>query len=67
MSRTFTAATDDSLISLIEGAKDRLAIIAPGLTTPVARALAARMRELPDLSLTVILDAAMTPSRKRSG
>ena len=57
MSRTFTAATDDSLISLIEGAKDRLAIIAPGLTTPVARALAARMRELPDLSLTVILDA----------
>ena len=57
MSRTFTAATDDSLISLIEGAKDRLAIIAPGLTTPLARALAARMRELRDLSLTVILDA----------
>ena len=57
MSRTFTAATDDSLIALIEGAKDRLAIIAPGLTTPVAKALAARMRELPDLSLTVILDA----------
>ena len=57
MSRTFTAATDDSLIALIEGARDRLAIIAPGLTTPVAKALAARMRELPDLLLTVILDA----------
>ena len=57
MSRTFTTATDDSLITLIEGARDRLAIIAPGLTTPVARALAARMKELPTLSLTVVLDA----------
>ena len=57
MSRTFTTATDDSLIALIEGAQDRLAVIAPGLTTPVAKALATRMRELPDLSLTVILDA----------
>ena len=57
MSRTFTPATDDSLIALIEDAKDRLAIIAPGLTTPVAKALAARMRDLSTLSLTVILDA----------
>ena len=57
MSRTFTTATDDSLIELIEETKDRLVVIAPGLTTPVARALAARMKELPDLSLTVILDA----------
>ena len=57
MSRTFTTATDDSLITLIEGAQNRLAVIAPGLTTPVARALAARMKELPTLSLTVILDA----------
>ena len=57
MSRTFTTATDDSLIALIAGAQNRLAVIAPGLTTPVARALAARMKELPTLSLTVILDA----------
>ncbi len=57
MSRTFTTATDDSLIALIEGAKDRIAVIAPGLTTPVAKALAARMNEMPTLSLTVILDA----------
>ena len=57
MSRTFTTATDDSLITLIDGAQNRLAVIAPGLTTPVARALAARMKELPTLSLTVILDA----------
>ena len=57
MNRTFTAATDDSLIALIAGAQNRLALIAPGLTTPVARALAARMKELPTLSLTVTLDA----------
>ena len=57
MTRTFTTATDDSLIALIEGAHNRLALIAPALTTPVAQALAARMADLPDLSLTVILDA----------
>ena len=57
MSRTFTTATDDSLIALIHGAKGRLAVIAPGLTTAVAKALAARMKESPTLPLTVILDA----------
>ncbi|NQW51163.1 MAG: hypothetical protein HQ465_07990 [Rhodospirillales bacterium] len=57
MSRTFTTATDDSLIALIKSATNRLAVIAPGLTTPVAKALAARMADLPFLSLTVVLDA----------
>ena len=57
VSRTFTTATDDSLIALIKGASNRLAVIAPGLTTPVAKALAARMADLPSLSLTVVLDA----------
>lgn len=57
MGRTFTTATDDSLITLIKGATNRLAVIAPGLTTPVAKALAARMADLPSLSLTVVLDA----------
>jgi hypothetical protein len=56
MTRTFTTATDDSLIALIKGATKRLALIAPALTTPVAEALAGRMTDLPDLSLTVILD-----------
>jgi len=37
MSRAFTTATDSSLINLIQGAR---ALIAPALTTPVARALA---------------------------
>ena len=57
MTRSFTTATDDSLIALINGARNRLAIIAPALTTPVAEALATRMADLPTLSLTVILDA----------
>jgi hypothetical protein len=54
MTRTFTTANDDSLIHLIQSARTRLALIAPALTTPVARAL---MADLPALSLTVILDA----------
>jgi hypothetical protein len=58
MTRAFTTATDRSLINLIQGARTRVALIAPALTTPVARALAARMVDLPALSLTVILDAA---------
>ena len=57
MSRTFTSATDEALIRLIADAKVRLSVIAPGLTTPVAEALVARLKDLPELSLSVILDA----------
>ena len=57
MTRTFITASDDSLINLIQSARTRLAVIAPAITTPVAQALAARMADLPALSLTVILDA----------
>lgn len=57
MMGTFTTSTDASLIALIKGARNRLAIIAPALTTPVAKALAERMVDLSSLSLTVILDA----------
>lgn len=57
MSRTFTTASDETLMALIKGATTRLAVIAPGLTTPVAKVLAARMDDLPALSLTVVLDA----------
>lgn len=57
MSRTFTTATDDSVIAMIRSARQRLAVIAPGVTTAVALALAERMTDLPNLSLTVILDA----------
>jgi hypothetical protein len=57
MTRTFTTATDDSVIEMIKTASHRLAVIAPGVTTPVANALAERMSDLPGLSLTIILDA----------
>lgn len=57
MSRVFATATDDTIIEMIRSAGSRLAVIAPGVTTPVAEALSERMRHLPELSLTVILDA----------
>lgn len=57
MTRIFTTATDNNLIALIRGARNRLAVITPALTTPVAEALAARMADLSDLSLTITLDA----------
>lgn len=50
-------AADENLIELIKRARKRLAVIAPGLNQSVARALAARMKDLDTLSLTVILDA----------
>lgn len=57
LARTFSVASDDSLVRLIRSARDRLAVIAPALTTTVAQALADRMADYPGLSLTVILDA----------
>lgn len=57
MDRSFVTATDDRLIELITSAKHRLAVITPGLTTSVARSVAARMHDLPQLALTVVLDA----------
>lgn len=57
MSRTFTTATDDALIELIQTATHRLIIVAPGLTTPVAKALRGSIGLLSTQSLTVILDA----------
>ncbi|KKM24802.1 hypothetical protein LCGC14_1601430 [marine sediment metagenome] len=57
MTRTFTTATDEGVIDMIRSAQRRLSVIAPGVTTPVAKALAERMIDLPELSLTVILDA----------
>ena len=56
MNRTFTTATDDKLIELIQSAVHRLIIVAPGLTTPVAEALGHCIGTLSAQSLTVILD-----------
>lgn len=57
MSRTFTTATDEVLLELIQAAKCRLIVIAPAVTTAVAKVLVARMTDLPTLSLDIILDA----------
>lgn len=57
MTTVFTTATDDEVEKLVRGARTRLAVIAPGVTMPVAEALAERMRDMPALSVTVILDA----------
>jgi hypothetical protein len=57
LTRTFTIATDESQIALIRSASTRLLVIAPALTIRVAEAIAARMADLPGLSLTIILDA----------
>ena len=55
--RTFTVASDDTLIRLIEKARTRLAVIAPALTKKVAEALVRRLQDLDGLRLTVVLDA----------
>lgn len=57
MSRTFTTATDENLLELIQAAKHRLIVIAPAVTTAVAKILVARMADLSTLSLDIILDA----------
>lgn len=55
--RTFTVATDDAVIAMIESAKRRLVVIAPALSQAVANSLAARFDELADLDIRVIVDA----------
>lgn len=55
--RTFTVATDDAVISMIERAKRRLVVIAPALSRVVADALATRFGDLADLDIRVIVDA----------
>lgn len=55
--RTFTVATDEAVISMIQSAKRRLIVIAPGLSGTVADALAARFDDLDDLDVRVIVDA----------
>ena len=57
MTQTFTNAIDEGVINMIQIARHRLVVIAPAVTTPVAKALADRMTDLPHLKITVILDA----------
>lgn len=56
MSTTFVGASDAEIINLVVRAKRRLVVIAPAHSSKVARAIAERMDDLPELSLSVILD-----------
>lgn len=55
--RTFAVASDEALVDLILRARSRLVVIAPALTKRVADAVARRLKDLGQLSVTVILDA----------
>jgi hypothetical protein len=55
--RVFTVASDDTLIELINVAKNRIVFVAPGLTKRVAEALGKRLPEEETVSVSVILDA----------
>lgn len=57
MTTSFTSASDDQIIALVNKARRRLVVIGPAFSEAVAKALAARMEDLPALSLSLILDA----------
>lgn len=57
MHPTFTAATDDQIAEMVTSAKKRLVVVLPACSSSVAKAIAARMKDLPNLSLSIILDA----------
>lgn len=54
---TFTVASDERLTFLIETARERLIVVAPALTKPVAEALSYRLRDEGRINITVVLDA----------
>lgn len=59
MARLFTVASDETLLSMIESARERLVIVAPGLSQAVATALAGRIKQQDwpqELSVTLDVD-----------
>src|SRR4051812_9239429 len=56
LDRAFSVATDETLVHLIQRARQRLIVVSPALTDPVANALAIRLGEKGSLVTTVILD-----------
>lgn len=57
MTQTFTSASPDRIVEMILAAQHRLVFVAPALTRTAAEALAGRMEDLPNLSLSIIIDA----------
>jgi hypothetical protein len=55
--KTFVPVDDAALIQLIQAARQRIVFIAPGMTLPVAKALGARIEEMDQLNITLVLDS----------
>lgn len=53
---TFREVNDDSLIKLIDQARQRIVFVAPGIHQPVAEALGKRLADIDQLSVTVVID-----------
>jgi hypothetical protein len=58
MTTSFANASDDQIIALVKKASRRLVVIGPAFSVALAKALAARIEDLPALSFSSILDAA---------
>lgn len=54
--KTFCAVNDSLLIEKINAAKQRIVFIAPGIYSPVAKALGRRFKDIAGLDVTVVLD-----------
>ncbi|MEA1051902.1 hypothetical protein U5801_19125 [Lamprobacter modestohalophilus] len=54
--QSFSIADDKTLIDLIRSAKQRLVYVAPGVSEPIADAIAERLPEQGSLNVSVILD-----------
>jgi len=54
--RSVTIANDRTIIDLINGAQNRLIVVAPALNEPIAKALCKRWRALGESKVNVILD-----------
>jgi hypothetical protein len=54
--QSFSVADEKSLIDLIQSARQRLVYVAPGVTEPIAEAIANRLPEQGELFISVILD-----------
>ncbi len=56
--RTFTVASDENLVALVNRATGRLVVISPGLRMPLAEAIGQKIRTaMPDFECVVMLDA----------
>lgn len=55
--RAFTVATDDVIASMINGAIERLVVVAPAVWPQVATAICERWRVLGSQGVTVVLDS----------